>query len=185
MQASACKNTFLQNNSGKLPLNISQENIEFDGNICANYVKFGNVDKYVFSDIGLPAIVSLSVIVLIATPSLLRAFKSKVVSNSINNTNSENASVSGKINEAENYEVVAKYIKVEKIKKNTRGQKKERYKNIKKDIEGQIRKQDTLCKKVADKQFKTFVENLLKFDPENIKDYKDIKGLECEFVSNF
>ena len=168
---------FLQNNSGELPLNISQENIEFDGNICANYVKFGNVDKYVFSDIGLPAIVSLSVIVLIATPSLLRAFKSKVASNSINNTNSENASVSGKINEAENYEVVAKYIKVEKIKKNTRGQKKE--------TEGQIRKQDTLCKKVADKQFKTFVENLLKFDPENIKDYKDIKGLECEFVSNF
>ena len=119
------------------------------------------------------------------TPSLLRAFKSKVVSNSINNTNSENASVSGKINEAENYEVVAKYIKVEKIKKNTRGQKKERNKNIKKDIEGQKRKQETLCKKDADKQFKTFVENLLKFDPENIKDYKDIKGLECEFVSNF
>ena len=127
----------------------------------------------------------MSAIILIASAGLLGAFKSKAESNSINNTNSENVSVNEKINGAKNFEVVAKYIKIEKIKENTQGQKKERYKNIKINIEGQTKKQDTLCKNDADTQFKIFAENLLKFDSKNIKDYKDIKDLKCEFVSSF
>ena len=127
----------------------------------------------------------MSAIILIASAGLLGAFKSKAESNSINNTNSENVSVNEKINGAKNFEVVAKYIKIEKIKENTQGQKKERYKNIKRNIEGQTKKQDTLCKNDADTQFKIFAENLLKFDSKNIKDYKDIKDLKCEFVSSF
>ena len=138
-----------------------------------------------FSAIGLPAIVILSAIVLIATAGLLGVFKSKAASNSINDTNLGNVSASGKTNGAKNFEVIAKYIKVKKIKENNQGQKKERYRNIKRNIEGQIEKNDTSCKKNADKKFKILVENLLKYDSTNVKDYKDIKDLEYEFVSNF
>ena len=138
-----------------------------------------------FSAIGVSAIVILSAITLIATAGLLAVFKSKAASNSINDTNLGNVSANGKINVAKNFKVIAKYIKVEKIKENNQGQKKERYRNIKRNIEGKIRKHDTPCKKDADKKFKILVENLLKYDSKNIKDYKDIKDLECEFVSNF
>ena len=138
-----------------------------------------------FSAIGLSAIVILSAITLIATAGLLAVFKSKAASNSVNDTNLGNVSANGKINVAKNFKVIAKYIKVEKIKENNQGQKKERYRNIKRNIEGKIRKHDTPCKKDADKKLKILVQNLLKYDSKNIKDYKDIKDLECEFVSNF
>ena len=56
---------------------------------------------------------------------------------------------------------------------------------MKRSIEGQKEKQDYEYKKDADRKFEEFAENLLKYDSKNIKDYKDIKDLECEFVSTF
>ena len=124
------------------------------------------------------SVVGLLVIIVTVSAGLLGSFKSKTASNSINNTNSENKSANGKINRAKNYEVVVKNIKVEKIKENTQGQKKERHKNIKRSIEGQEEKKDFECKINADKKFKEFVGNLS-------NDHNDIKYLRCRFVSIF
>lgn len=119
------------------------------------------------------------------TTGFLRAFKGKATSNSINNTNSENESVNVHRTIHKNFDIVGNYIKVEKINRNIQVQKKKRHKNIKRSIEGQKEKQDYEYKKDADKKFEEFAENLLKYDSKNIKDYKDIKDLECEFVSTF
>ena len=119
---------------------------------------------YVFSDIG------LLLILLSVTTGLMGAFKGKATSNSINNTNSENESVNVYRTKHKNFDIVGNYIKVEKINRNIQGQKK---------------KQGYKYKKDADKKFEEFAENLLKYDSKNIKDYKDIKDLECEFVSTF
>ena len=134
---------------------------------------------YVFSNIG------LLLILLSVTTVFLRAFKGKATSNSINNTNSENESVNVHRTIHKNFDIVGNYIKVEKINRNIQVQKKKRHKNIKRSIEGQKEKQDYEYKKDADKKFEEFAENLLKYDSKNIKDYKDIKDLECEFVSTF
>ena len=124
-------------------------------------------------------------ILLLVTTGLLGAFKGKATSNSVNNTNSENGSVHVYRTIRKNFEIVGSYIKVEKIKGNTQGQKKKRHKNVKRNIECQIEKQGSEHKKDADKKFEEFVEDLLKLDSKNIKDYMDIKYLECEFVSTF
>ena len=134
---------------------------------------------YVFSDIG------LLLILLSVTTGLMGAFKGKATSNSINNTNSENESVNVYRTKHKSFDIVGNYIKVEKINRNIQGQKKKRHKNIKRSLEGQKEKQGYKYKKDADKKFEEFAENLLKYDSKNIKDYKDIKDLECEFVSTF
>ena len=122
--------------------------------------------------------------ILTVTAGSLGAFKAKVASNSIENTNSENGSINGIIDKTKrkNYEVILKHINVGMTKLNPQDQKKKNDSKSKGDIEGLKMKQNIEWKKGADKRFQIFVKNLvidLIYDPL----FDDIKNLRCAFVS--